>query len=64
MIDTYTSAKLVRWTIKELSPALSRAYKRPKEPAPKFEAIAPLGSIVRASTIEELKRRADLSGGR
>ncbi len=58
------SAKGVRWTVKSLTPSLSRAYKRPKEPAPKFEAIAPLGSIVRSATLDGLQRAADLSGGR
>jgi hypothetical protein len=42
------------WTVRELTAAQSRAYKRPKEPAPKFEATGPSGSIIRRATLEAL----------
>ncbi len=42
------------WNVRELTAAQSRAYKRPKEPAPHFEAIGPAGSIMRAATYDAL----------
>jgi len=62
MVESFRDDFLKPWIVTILTPELSRAYKRPKQPAPKFEARSPAGSIVRAQTIEGLIYAANLMG--
>lgn len=54
-INPAISAKGEKWRVRELTEAQSRAYKRPGQRAPRFEAVGPAGSIVRALTEPQLR---------
>jgi hypothetical protein len=55
--ETISNARGRPWRVSTLTDAESRAYKRPKEAAPRFRATGPLGSIIHAATLADLEFR-------
>jgi hypothetical protein len=47
------------WTVQTLTAAQSRAYARKGQPAPRYAAHAPAGSIIRRATLEQLAAAVD-----